>query len=47
MAAVMREMLSSPDRLDAWGRSAQRRAHDHFLIYTQLRQWLRLIAEVA
>jgi trehalose synthase len=42
VAQALREMLSS-DQLDAWGRNAQQRVHEHFLIYAQLRHWVRLL----
>ncbi|MEX2570210.1 MAG: glycosyltransferase [Gemmatimonadota bacterium] len=45
LAHTMETMLASPDRRDAWGRSAQRRAHEQFLIFSQLDQWLRLLGE--
>ena len=32
-----------PARLEQWGRAAQRRAHDHLLIFDQLRAWGRLL----
>jgi trehalose synthase len=37
------EMLADPERLERWGQSAQRRAHDQFLVLTQLRAWGRLL----
>jgi trehalose synthase len=37
------EMLSDPARLERWGHSAQRRAHDQFLVFGQLRAWGRLL----
>jgi hypothetical protein len=39
-------MLSNPGRIDRWGRTAQRRVYDHFLIFSQLRAWGRLMAEL-
>jgi trehalose synthase len=38
------EMLADPERLERWGQSAQRRAHDQFLVLTQLRAWGRLLS---
>lgn len=46
IADALEAMLADPDRLVRWGRSAERRVHDHFLIYTQLRHWLRLIGRL-
>jgi hypothetical protein len=37
-------MLADPARLERWGRSAQRRVHDEFLVLTQLRAWGRMLA---
>jgi hypothetical protein len=28
------------------GRSAQRRAHDEFMVFTQVRRWLEILAEL-
>ena len=44
---VLIDMLSDPDRADVWGRSAQRRVHEQFLLITQLRAWLQVLAKVA
>lgn len=45
LARVMNEMLANHLQRDAWGRSGQRRAYDEFLIFTQVRKWLRLLVE--
>jgi len=47
LAEVLIDMLSDPDRADHWGRAAQRRVHQHFLIFEQLRGWLNVLARVA
>ena len=47
LAAVLIDMLADPDRVDAWGRAAQRRVHENFLIFTQLRGWLDVLGRVA
>lgn len=47
LAEVLIDMLSDPDRADHWGQSAQRRVHQHFLIFTQLSGWLSVLARVA
>jgi trehalose synthase len=44
IATTLREMLDAPERREHWARSAQRRVHDEFLIFTQLRKWLRVLA---
>jgi trehalose synthase len=40
---VLGEMLSDPARLERWGYSAQRRAHDRFLVFDQLRSWGKVL----
>jgi trehalose synthase len=40
---ALSEMLADPIRLDRWGQSAQRRVHEHFLVFGQLRAWGRLL----
>ena len=46
LRAALDDMLCDPHRLERWGRSAQRHAHDRFLIFSQLRDWGRLIGEM-
>jgi trehalose synthase len=46
LAALMHDMLSDPGRLEHWGRNAQRRVHNEFLIFSELRRWLQLFAQV-
>ncbi len=43
LAAAIDSMLADPSSRDTWGRSAQRRVHQEFLVFTQLRNWTRLI----
>ena len=45
LARAIRDMLGEPRRREAWGRSAQRRAQEQFLVFSQLDSWLRLLAE--
>lgn len=47
IAATLDAMLADEVARDRWGRSAQRRVQDHFLVFTQLRRWLRLLARCA
>ncbi|HET9985039.1 MAG TPA: glycosyltransferase [Longimicrobiales bacterium] len=47
IADVMEEMLAHDERREAWGRAAQRRAYDKFLIFSLLSQWLDVFARVA
>jgi hypothetical protein len=43
---VLNEMLQHPQTAERWGRNAQLRVHNEFLIFTQLSRWLRLLAAV-
>jgi trehalose synthase len=47
IADTLGEMLNDPATRDRWARSAQRRVHNHFLIFMQLRRWLNLLANCA
>jgi trehalose synthase len=47
LATVMREMLANEHARDDWGRSAQHRAYEDLLVFSQLRRWLRLLDDVA
>lgn len=40
-------MLSHPVQRELYGRNAQRRVYDRFLVFTQVQSWLRLLAEVS
>jgi trehalose synthase len=44
LSLALESMLVQEKRRDDWGRSAQKRAHDEFLIFTQIRRWLRVLA---
>jgi trehalose synthase len=44
IADALRDMLGADGHLEERGRSAQRRVHDMFLIYAQLRHWIRLLS---
>lgn len=44
LAALLHDMLGDSDRLEKWGRNAQQRVHEKFLLFTELQQWLRLLA---
>jgi trehalose synthase len=47
VAAALDEMLAASKQRQAWGRSAHGRVYQEFLIFRQLRDWLRLLAECA
>lgn len=47
IASALVFMLGNPAKRGAWGRAGQRRVYDEFLIFTQLRRWLRLLAAVS
>jgi trehalose synthase len=44
VAALMDEMLGAPDTRERWGGAAQRRVYDEFLVFTQVRRWLEVLA---
>ncbi len=46
VARALDGMLARPRERDTWGRNAERRVHDSFLIFTQVANWLRLFARV-
>jgi trehalose synthase len=43
LADALQGMLTDHGGRRAWGRNAQRRAHDKFLVFSQLQSWLRLL----
>jgi trehalose synthase len=45
VADVLRTLLRDQKRREALGHSAQQRVHNDFLIFTQIRRWLELIAD--
>jgi trehalose synthase len=45
IARNLDELLEDPIRRDLLARAAQRRVHQEFLIFAQLRHWLRVLAE--
>jgi trehalose synthase len=47
IAAMLAEMLCDPESLEQWARNAQHRAHERFLIFTQLQNWLERLAALA
>ncbi len=44
IAALLDEMLRAPNAREFWGSRAQRRVYDEFLIFTQLRRWIKVLA---
>jgi trehalose synthase len=46
LARTLRSMLRHPERMERWGRSAQRQVHDHFLTYGQISHWIRLLGRL-
>jgi trehalose synthase len=44
LAETIAEMLADAECLEKWGRNAQRRVHDEFLIFSELQAWLRLLS---
>ncbi len=47
IAETLDDMLANPLQRELYGRNAQRRVYDHFLVFTQVENWLRRLAEVA
>jgi trehalose synthase len=47
IAVVLDEMLEDRESRTRMGRNSQRRVYQNFLIFTQLRRWLRTLAEAA
>ena len=43
LSRALGDMLGDPVRLERWGYSAQRRVHEHFLVFGQLRAWGKLL----
>lgn len=46
LARALDEMLADAPARNRWGRTAQRRAHDKFLIFAQLREWIHLLSRL-
>lgn len=46
LAHALDEMLADPDCRARMGRSAQRRAHDEFMVFAQVRRWLELLSRL-
>ena len=44
LCALLDRMLASPTEREVWGRNAQRRAYDEFLVFTQVRRWLEVLS---
>jgi trehalose synthase len=47
IAEILDAVLAAAKERQQWGRSARSRVHEMFLIFGQLRDWLRLLAECA
>ena len=47
LCALLDRMLASPTEREVWGRNAQRRAYDEFLVFTQVRRWLEVLSGLA
>jgi trehalose synthase len=45
LADAIALMLADQSRLQDWGASAQRRAHEEFMVYKQLARWGRLVTQ--
>jgi len=47
IAFVLNEMLASPDMREEWAHNGQRRVSEHFLVFSQVRRWLKVINAAA
>ncbi len=46
LADALAAMLKDSTGREAWGQSGQHRVHEQFLVFSQLRHWLRLLSEI-
>ncbi|MFZ3048426.1 MAG: glycosyltransferase [Desulfatirhabdiaceae bacterium] len=46
IAETLDEMLANPVQRERYGHNAQRRVYDRFLVFTQVENWLRRLADV-
>jgi trehalose synthase len=47
IAETLDDMLANPAQRELYGRNAQRRVYDRFLVFTQVESWLRRLADAA
>jgi trehalose synthase len=47
IAEKLDDLLGHPVQRELYGRNAQRRVYDRFLVFSQVQEWLRRLAEVA
>jgi trehalose synthase len=47
VATTLLDMLNDGEARKGYGLSAQRRVHDDFLVFTQVRRWLEVLAHEA
>jgi trehalose synthase len=47
IAENLDQMLAHPATRDMWGRNAQRRVYDRYLVYQHVHEWLQRLADVA
>lgn len=47
VALAIDRILRDPERREHYASNSQLRVHEHFLIFTQLRRWLRVLEDVA
>lgn len=46
LTGALDRMLCESDLRDEWARNAQRRVHDHFLVFSQVRGWLEVLEDM-
>lgn len=44
LASILYDMLDEPKQREYWARNAQRRVHEESLVFSQVRDWLRVLA---
>lgn len=47
IAGTLRALLCDPGRREALARSGEQRVHSEFLVFTEVRRWLEMLADVA
>lgn len=47
LSEALARMLTADGKREEWGRSGRRRAHEEFLVLSQLRRWLSVLSDLA
>ncbi|MFW5887669.1 MAG: glycosyltransferase [Bacteriovoracia bacterium] len=46
IAKVMNEMIKRPKTCERWGNNGEKRVIDNFLVFTQIKNWLKLLSQL-